>query len=494
MNTDSRVFYLKYRLQKFSELDSIDVREALIRTVKSGKIPHALLFAGPKGTGKTSAARVLAKAVNCLGKKKSYEPCNRCDICREITTGTSLDLIEVDAASNRGIDDIRNLREKIKLSPAKCQYKVYIIDEVHMLTTEAFNALLKTLEEPPAHAIFILCTTAPEKLPDTIVSRCTRFNFRKGKLAEVVGSLKKVVKGEKLKVEDEVLKTIAKSADGSFRDAQKILEQLVLAGAKISLKKTKKLLQQTEELSPKKLLTLLAKKDVKASLLEIDRIVMVGGDLNVYLQQILDSLRLALLNKVGLKEMNGPVEINHLKIEEIKLLIKLFFQAFSEQKLSPIPQLPLELAAIEFCGQPKSEVSSSKTKDNPIPQTNPQTKAKLKEVESKWPEILAHVKPLNHSVEALLRGCRPIKIDGQTLTLEVFYKFHKERLETEKCRQVVEEAASQILGNPIRLSCILGEKPNRPAVNPAEDKDFKGSQEPAERRNIVDLANDIFNN
>lgn len=489
---DLKVFYLKYRPQSFKELDLVEIRQGLSNLVKSGKMPHAFLFAGPKGTGKTSAARVLAKAVNCLGKKKTYEPCNRCDICREITIGTSLDLIEVDAASNRGIDDIRNLREKIKLSPAKCQYKVYIIDEVHMLTTEAFNALLKTLEEPPAHAIFILCTTRPEKLPDTIISRCTRFNFHKGKLSEVVGSLKKIVKGEKLKIEDGVLKAIAKSADGSFRDAQKILEQLVLSGAKISLKKTKKLLQQTEELSPKKLLTLLAKKDVKASLLEIDRIVMVGGDLNVYLQQILDSLRLVLLNKVGLKEVSGSIEINHLNIEEIKLLVSLFSQAYTEQKLSPIPQLPLELAVIEFCSKPENnDPLPKKPKNNP----SPQKRAKLAEVEAKWPEILANVKPLNHSIEALLRACRPIKIDGQTLTLEVFYKFHKERLETEKCRQVVEEAASQILGNPIRLSCILGQKPNRPAVaNPVEDKDFKGSQEPAERRNIVDLANDIFNN
>lgn len=481
----SKAYYLKYRPQNFKELDSVEIRQGLSNLVKSGRVSHAFLFAGPKGTGKTSAARVLAKAVNCLGKKKSYEPCNRCDVCREITTGIALDLIEVDAASNRGIDDIRNLREKIRLSPVKCQYKVYIIDEVHMLTTEAFNALLKTLEEPPAHAIFILCTTAPEKLPDTIISRCTRFNFRKGKLAEVVGSLKKVVKGEKLKVESGVLKMIAKSADGSFRDAQKILEQLALTGTKVSLKETKKLLQQTEELAPKKLLGLLAKRDVKACLLEIDRIVKAGGDLNVYLQQVLDSLRLALLAKVGLKEVDGPKSVKNLTVESIKLLVSLFSQAYVELKLSPIPQLPLELAVIEFCGH-KENPSSKK---NPSFEVNSQTKAKLKEVEAKWPEILANVKPLNHSVEALLKACRPIKIDGKTLTLEVFYQFHKERLETEKCRQVVEEVATQVLGNPIRLNCVLGgRKPSRSETNASEKQSFKKTQE----NDIIGLASEIF--
>jgi len=470
----------------------VDIRQSLSNLVKAKKIPHAFLFAGPKGTGKSSAARVLAKAVNCIGKKKTYEPCNRCDICREITAGTNLDLIEVDAASNRGIDDIRNLREKIKLAPVRCQYKVYIIDEAHMLTTEAFNALLKTLEEPPGHAIFILCTTAAEKLPDTIVSRCTQFNFHKGKTKEVIGSLEKIVKGEKLKVEEGVLKAIAKSSDGSFRDAQKTLEQLVLTGPKVSLKKTKELLQQTEELAPEKLLKLLAKKDVKASLLELDRIVSAGGDLVVYLERILDALRLALLAQVGLKIISGPVEASGFQTNEIKLLINLFSRAYIELKTTPIPQLPLELVVIDFCSQSANTNNTpvSKMEDNLASVVGSlENKAKLAEVEAKWPEVLAVVKPLNHSVEALLRACRPIKIDGQTLTLEVFYQFHKERLETEKCRQIVEEAVTQILGVPIRLACILGEKPKQPVANPGEPQNFKNPQE----NDIIGLASEIFN-
>ena len=204
---ESTTFYLKYRPQKLADLDLREVREGLLRIVKGGKFPHALLFAGPKGTGKTSAARIFAKVVNCQNPKDG-EPCNQCDACREITKGTAMDLIEIDAASNRGIDDIRALRETIKLSPVKLKYKVYIIDEVHMLTLEAFNALLKTLEEPPTHAIFILCTTEPDKLPETIISRCLRFNFRKAKIEEIVeGPLKRAVENESFEVEDCLLYT-----------------------------------------------------------------------------------------------------------------------------------------------------------------------------------------------------------------------------------------------------------------------------------------------
>ncbi|TSC54102.1 MAG: hypothetical protein LiPW31_235 [Microgenomates group bacterium LiPW_31] len=353
---ESKAYYLKYRPQKISELDSLEIRQGLEKVLKSGRPPHAFLFAGPKGIGKTSAARIIAKAVNCLSKKRSYEPCNRCEICQAITDGSALDLIEIDAASNRGIDDIRNLRDKIKLTPVKCKYKVYIIDEVHMLTTEAFNALLKTLEEPPEHAIFILCTTQPEKLPKTIISRCLRFNFHKANPEEVIRAVERAVKGEKLKIEKGVLETIGKSVDGSFRDGHKILEQLSFAGRKITLKETKKLLGQIEELAPDKLLLLLASKDVKAALTEIDRIVQIGGDLSVYIQEILERLRLGMLAKIGLEDIEPPEETKDFSVNQIKSLIQLFSRAALEIKTSPIPQLPLELVVVEW-GEESTEVA-----------------------------------------------------------------------------------------------------------------------------------------
>jgi len=473
-----------------------EAREGLLRIAKSGKFPHALLFAGPKGTGKTSAARIFAKVVNCQNLRQG-EPCNKCDACQEITAGTALDLIEVDAASNRGIDDIRNLREKIKLSPAKLKYKVYIIDEVHMLTTEAFNALLKTLEEPPEHAIFILCTTAPEKLPETIISRCTRFNFKKAKVGEIVNSLKKIVSGEKLEIEKGVLEEIAHWVDGSFRDAHKILEQLAIEGKKITLVRTKEILGQVEELAPEKLLGFLAKKETKAALKEIDRVVQLGGDLQTYTLRILDTLRAGLLAKIGLEEAGESEVLVDFDLEQIKTLIDLFSRAVSEMRFSPISQLPLELAVVEWgesnkmstakCQMSNGKSDSGEVQNSQKQSNNASSKSslQLKEIEEKWPEILAKIKPQNHSVEALLKASRPLRFEGEFLTLEVFYKFHKERLETEKCRRIVEETIGEVVGSPVKLKCVLGEKKNSRAIEQSNNEE--------ENLDILEVANKIFN-
>lgn len=339
------MFYLKYRPQKLSELDLIEIRESLLRVLASRQRLHAFLFAGPRGTGKTSAARIIAKAVNCQ-HRQGPEPCNRCRLCKSITSGTALDLIEIDAASNRGIDDIRNLREKIKLSPVEAKYKVYIIDEVHMLTTEAFNALLKTLEEPPEHAVFILCTTEPQKLPETIISRCLRFNFRKGRLPEVVHCLQKVVVGEKLKAEKEALSEIAKYADGSFRDAQKILEQLSLAGKKITLETVRKEIGKARGYQPARLLQLLAAKDTQAALTELDKVVEAGVNLRSYTEDLLDLLRDCLLWSVGFFKKEIPCELTR---AQALRLIELFAGAGREVKTALIPQLPLEVAIVKWC-------------------------------------------------------------------------------------------------------------------------------------------------
>src|SRR3990167_6546855 len=236
-------FYLKYRPQTLDDLaGQIQIKESLKVAFTSGKLSHAYLFAGPRGTGKTSTARILAKMVNCRKsdvrnqKSDTKIPCNECDVCLSITDGSNLDLIEIDAASNRGIDDIRTLRESIKLAPSGSKKKVYIVDEAHMLTTEAFNALLKTLEEPPLHTLFILATTDPEKIPQTILSRVTRLDFKLASQVEILEALKVVAEGEKIKIEDAALKLIAKKAGGSFRDAVKYLDQLGSLGKEIKVK------------------------------------------------------------------------------------------------------------------------------------------------------------------------------------------------------------------------------------------------------------------
>src|SRR4030042_5056347 len=242
------VFYLKYRPSKFIDMvGQEDIVKTLFAQLQSGKIAHGYLFCGPRGTGKTSTARIFAKAVNCIsfGKDPSKknikfgEPCNRCVSCLAVSDGSHRDIREIDAASNRLIEDVRDLREKIKLSPVFSRFKVYIIDEAHMLTREAFNALLKTLEEPPAHAIFILCTTEPSKLPQTIISRVQRFNFTRASDYEICKLIEKIAKSEGIKIEKEAILAIVKAADGSFRDAVSFLDQLSYGKGTISHKDVK---------------------------------------------------------------------------------------------------------------------------------------------------------------------------------------------------------------------------------------------------------------
>ena len=220
-------FYLTYRPRRLNELDSEIVRESLTKIIKSQNIPHAFLFTGPKGTGKTSSARVLAKIVNCTKNKELAEPCNSCDQCKSVDSGSNLDVLEIDAASHRGIDDIRALRDAVKLSPISAKKKVYIIDEAHMLTTEASNALLKTLEEPPRHVMFILATTNPEKLIETIRSRCQIIHFKKASPEELERSLARIVKGENYKVDKEGLRLIAKVTATRFINTNKAILKVI---------------------------------------------------------------------------------------------------------------------------------------------------------------------------------------------------------------------------------------------------------------------------
>jgi len=487
------VYYLKYRPQKIADLDLPEIREGLGKLIKSAKVPHALLFSGPRGSGKTSAARIIAKAVNCLKNKGKDEPCNRCAVCEEVTKGSLVDLIEIDGASNRGIDDVRNLKEKIKLAPAQARKKAYIIDEVHMLTTEAFNALLKTLEEPPEHAIFILCTTTPGKLPETIVSRCLNFRFRKAKPQEVEASLKKVVKGEKLKVEEGVLRAIVKNVDGDFREAKKILDQLAAGTEKISLAETKKLLGQIESFSPLGLIKSLIKRDLKAGLLEINRLVESGADLKDYLQSFLETLRRILVSRIGVGEFKEPEETKNLTTTGIKVMIQSFSQVTLELKNAVIPQLPLEMAVIEWGQEGADDDQEKKAGGSQASSPAPGNDSReLKEIQNLWPEVLSKVKPLNHSVEALLRACRPLEVNGEVLTLEVFYRFHKESLETEKCRNLIEEAAENVLGSPVKIRCILGERKENLSASPAKPKAVPKERSEGLPADLLSAAEEIF--
>lgn len=467
-------FYLKYRPQKIKELDLSEIREQLSQTLSSEKIPHAFLFTGPKGLGKTSAARIVAKSINCETRKtqkqtpktrKNFEPCNKCQICKGITAGTLLDLIEIDAASNRGIDDIRELRERIKLSPSQAKKKVYVIDEAHMLTMPAFNALLKTLEEPPEHALFILCTTKPEKLPGTIISRCQRFNFRLAKPREIVRALKRIVKGEKLKVKDEVLDLIAKRAEGSFRDAVKVLQQLSFGGRNISLKKTEDFFGR-ELVWANDILKLLAEKSIPQALQAVNKAVKNGVDLKVLIAEILEILRKVLLRKYQV--LDEEIEEYGLEINQIKKLINLFDKAGRELKGTVIPQLPLELAIIEYCNIQNTHLTHSTDSRQAYQKSQPKVDHPLDEKTSKlknnrdleemWQEVLKAIKKDNHSLVALLKSTRPRKIKGKKMFVEVFYKFHKDKLEVDDNVGLVEKRIEQVFGKLLKIEYILSIK------------------------------------
>lgn len=458
------MFYLKFRPQKVKELDLEPIRQKMAEILMAKRLPHAFLFAGPKGTGKTSAARILAKAVNCL-TKGGYEPCNRCSICKSISRGTALDLIEVDAASNRGIDDVRNLREKVKLVPSEAKYKVYVIDEAHMLTREAFNALLKTLEEPPEHAIFVLCTTEPEKLPETIISRCIHLRFRRGSPAEVKRSLERVMKAEKIKIEPEAVELIAENSDGSFRDAQKVLEQLVMKKKKITQKMVEEEMGRSEKVLAEKFLELLFKKEAKGAIEEINWQVKQGLNLEEFTNLIFEKLRVLLLDSVGFQpEDETLVEVRlSFSKEEIMQLIGLFETASRSLKSAVIPQLPLEMVVVEWCLESIKTQEHKNTRTKKHKSIKPQGRKSnkgldLKKIEERWEEILKEIKPLNHSVEALLRSAKPLSLHGKILTLEVFYPFHQERLNTEKNRRLIEKVVSEVVKKEIGLKCVLAKK------------------------------------
>lgn len=322
----NNTFYLKYRPQRIEELDIEPVRTSLEKIVKKGRIPHAYLFAGPKGTGKTSAARILAKTINCesSSKVKGYI-CNKCEQCKSIADGTNIDVIEMDAASNRGIDDIRSLRDVVKLAPAKAKAKVYIIDEAHMLTLEASNALLKTLEEPPSHVYFILATTNPEKLIETIKSRTTIINFRKANPEEIKRSLKRIVRGEKINISVKNIEKIIKLSKGSFRDAVKLLERVATEGVGFL---------KDDENSVESLVLSIEEKNSPSVYVKLEELFKKGVSPLYLTEVLLDYFR---------QKLVFPTKYS-LEKEEIIYLVELLIVSIDQVKISPIEELPLELA------------------------------------------------------------------------------------------------------------------------------------------------------
>ncbi|MCK4473690.1 DNA polymerase III subunit gamma/tau [Candidatus Parcubacteria bacterium] len=363
------VLYRKYRPQTFKEIIGQEhIIKTLTNAVADDMVSHAYLFSGPRGSGKTTIARILAKAVNCEARKKGeYEPCNKCSSCLEIRQDRSLDLIEIDAASHRGIDDIRELKEGIKFAPTKSRYKIFIIDECHQLSKDASNALLKTLEEPPLHAIFILATTEIHKMIATIISRCQRFDFRKLTVPKIIQRLKLISEKEKIKIEKPALELIALHSGGSMRDAESMFHQVLTFVGKtdreIKANDIKDLLGLVEIKLISQFCDFLGQKKPGQAISFLNDLTEKGSDLEEFTKALINYLRQGLILKIAGKETAEPI-ITGLTKEEFQLLenqtklfqeqelqkiINLFIQASNQMKYSPIQQLPLELAIIESC-------------------------------------------------------------------------------------------------------------------------------------------------
>ncbi|MDD5190382.1 MAG: DNA polymerase III subunit gamma/tau [Dehalococcoidales bacterium] len=374
----SQVFYRKYRSQSFSDLAGQEsVKQTLLNALKTGHISHAYLFCGPRGTGKTSTARIFAKAVNCLTTGGKGEPCNTCEMCLAISEGRAMDIIEIDAASNNSVDEIRTLRERVNVSPAQARYKIYIIDEFHMLSNAASNALLKTLEEPPPHVIFILATTEIHKILPTIMSRCQRFDFHRLSQADITGRLDYIVNAEKLKIEPDAMKMVAKAASGSLRDAENLLEQLVtFYGSDINFRQVQELLGITGDARVKELAKQIFHDDTRTAIKTINSVNSDGLDLRNFKRELVEYLRCLLLVKTGSPE---AIDVTAEDMKELKELaekaplpkilkvIKLFSQA--EVGTENHTVLPFELAIIDSAQKEEAPHQAAQPAPRPMAET-----------------------------------------------------------------------------------------------------------------------------
>lgn len=547
--------YRRYRPQTFAEVSGQDhIKITLEYEIMANRLAHAYLFCGPRAIGKTTIARLLAKAVNCPNKKKnSAEPCNTCEFCREITDGRALDILEIDAASHTGVDNVReSVIASARVTPGRCRYKVFIIDEAHMLSTAAWNALLKVMEEPPEYVIFILCTTEAHKVPATIISRCQRFDFRKIGYTDILKKLNKIIKEEKVEIEEEVLEAVARHSGGHMRDAESLLGQVIsLGSAADSLKGKKITLAEAELVIPRSylnetvsLLEFLIEKKAAEAVEQINRLVEDGADLKVFNKEVVEVSRRLFLAKVSptmgaelLSEFGQNVEARLLplssnsRLDFLSYMTDRLVKAGLEIKDSPLAQLPLELAVVDIClfsvprdtstisgggegvGQGKGQGQGQQTTGN-ITQQNSGTQKSINdsagtktgdgdnkqsgfslsgnsslEVNSLWKELLVKIKPYNHSLSFILKSCLPVSLEGNSLRIVFKYKLHYDRIKDEAVKSLVEKVASEIVGQNLIVEAVLDPSLTLPEIKSVEEE-FGGNNTRATSSEYEQLDND----
>ncbi len=490
----SQVLYRKWRPMSFDEVIGQDhVTRTLRNSLAHGRVGHAYLLSGPRGTGKTTTARLLAKGVNCLDEDLAKRPCNGCRMCQAVNEGRLLDLIEIDAASNTGVDDVRDLRDKIGFSPNEARYKVYIIDEVHMLSNAAFSALLKTLEEPPPHAIFVLATTEPQKIPATVVSRCQRFEFQRIPVSLIKERLERLLELEGAAAEPAALDLVSRQATGAQRDAESLLDQLLSSqSGTITLERAQQVLGTARTEAAQQLVEAWIVGDSAAGLEVIQRTVDAGADPQQFSRQVVARLRALMLLKVGgvvptefPKDSHQALKRQADSLSMTSLIegVKRFSGAVTGSGVGWQPQLPLELAFVECVNAGKSRrqdavsepagqygtgeapASSVAPAAPPRPAVAPQPAGppSVASVRERWDMLLEAVQRRDPRIEVMLSlrsdpklrsNGRVLDVKGQTVVLGFTYGLHREKIQSDEWRRVVEDALSEVMGTPLRIQCV----------------------------------------